>query len=61
MSASSPWAFGPSVEIDPLTVDVMIDQAIRHHREQPAVHGFRDDGSELTLTYDDVDSHANAV
>lgn len=61
MSASSPWAFGPSVEIDPSTVDVMIDQAIRHHREQPAVHGFRDDGSELTFTYDDVDSHSNAV
>lgn len=61
MSASSPWAFGPSVEINPSMVDVMIDQAIRHHREQPAVHGFRDDGSELTLTYDDVDRHANAV
>lgn len=61
MSASSPWAFGPSVEIDPSTVDVMIDHAIRHHREQPVVHGFRDDGSELTFTYDDVDSHADAV
>lgn len=61
MSASSPWAFGPSVEIDPSTVDVMIDQAIHHDREQPAVHGFRDDGSELALSYDDVDSHANVV
>ncbi|WP_406605111.1 amino acid adenylation domain-containing protein [Corynebacterium kroppenstedtii] len=61
MPDSSPWAFGPSVEIDPSTVDVMIDQAIRHHREQPAVHGFRDDSGELTLTYDDVDSHADVV